>query len=106
MKPSELVLLFAFHPAYNPAGILEGSTISYRGTRYLCCVPEHLGKFAEHPSYTDLREFRDQVDKKLQSLDASVLANHFRYNLGIGQTLANSREFWVNFAEELKLQHL
>ena len=106
MKPSEIVRLFANHPMYNPAGVQVGDSFSYHGTRYLCNVGEHLGKYAEHPSFAELSEFRFRVEEKLKILDASVLANHFRYNLGITQTLENSLEFWEEFAKELESKGL
>lgn len=105
MKPSEIVRLFAFHPKYNPAGVQVGDTISYHGTRYLCNVSEHVMP-EDLPSFEDLSEFRFRVEEKLKSLHASVLANHFHYNLGIRQTLENSRDFWVLFAEELEAKEL
>lgn len=105
-KPSELVRLFAHHPNYNPEGLVADGAKSYYGTRYLCCVPEQWKSTEEPPPYEDLRLFRQKVEDKLRSLDATVLHNHFRYNLRIPQTLENSREFWEEFAKELESQGL
>lgn len=106
MKPSEIVRFLANHPAYNPEGAVAGAAISYQGTRYLCNVPEHWGNGIPLPPYEDLRLFRQKVEDKLQSLGASVLSNHFRYNLHEVQTLENSREFWEAFAKELEAEGL
>lgn len=104
-KPSELVKLFAAHPMYNPAGIREGDTISYRGTRYLCNVSKHLA-FEELPCFNDLALFHQMVEDKLKSLKVTVLYNHFHCNCKVAQTLENSREFWAEFAKELETRGL
>jgi hypothetical protein len=100
MKPSELIRIWMMHAMYNPEGnVPEGELNPYKGTRYLCNVHCYI---ADGPEHKFLRAACDRIEARLKTLGASVLANHFKYNLGIEQTLENSREFWSAFANELE----